>query len=173
MNTISDFKKGILYCILFIIFQIALIRVASGQNNDFERWAPMAKVIHFCTGIPASVQLAQAFNETNFGRADTIGKMYNNVFAIMDFENDYWVFHSAPALGCWGRHTYQWRVYFHPIISWIDHAIFMRVHNAHLIGKSWKQWMSAKYSGWNKYWGRIEDIILKYKLYKYDSICSI
>jgi hypothetical protein len=157
--------------VLFLIFQICLIRYAqAATNDDFKSHATQAKVIQIFTGVPASIQLAQAFCETNFGRADTIGNIYNNVFAIMDFDFDYWEGHNGKALGCWGRKSHTWRRYFHPLVSWLDHAYFFHVHAPNHIGKDWQYWCSnpPKYSGYSKYWAKIKRTIIKYKLYEYD-----
>jgi len=162
--------KGYAIGALFLILQVFIIRSAkANQITDFDSHAPLAKVIQLFSGVPASVQLAQAYCETNFGRADTIGTMYNNVFAIMDFEGDYWEFGNGPALGCWGKRTYIWRRYAHPTLSWIDHAYFFMVHNPSHLHKPWSYWCAnpVRY-GRRGYWNKIRKTIIEFGLDRYD-----
>ena len=178
--------KGYAIGALFLILQVFIIRSAkANQITDFDRHAPLAKVIQLFSGVPASVQLAQAYCETNFGARDTIGFFdkklnriryldtigyhYSNIFAIMDFEGDYWEFGSKPALGCWGKRTYIWRRYAHPTLSWIDHAYFFMVHNPSHLHKPWWYWCAnpVRY-GRRGYWNKIRKTIIEFGLDRYD-----
>ena len=164
-------KKTIIASILFIIWNILVISYAqAATEDDFKAHALQAKVIHLLTGVPASIQLAQAYCETNFGKAEGIGTDLNNVFAIMDFPNDYWEFGNKKLLGAYGRYIYTWRDYIHPIVSWIDHAYFFTVHAKFQLCKNWQFWCSnpPRYSGHPDYWSKIKRTIIKYKLYNHD-----
>lgn len=163
---------------------IPLLCFANSCPSNFDKWASTAKVLQVITGVPASVQLAQAYCETNFGAKDTIGYSresgersyrdtvgyyFNNHFAIMDFKNDYWEFGNNSANGCWGLRRYCWRWYIHPIVSWIDHAYFLWLHNPKHRHKSWQYWCNnpVRY-GRKGYWGKIRRTIVRYNLYQYD-----
>ena len=156
---------------ILIIFNFCLIlQLNAAPKDDIKAHVLQAQIIHLFSGVPASIQLAQAYCETKFGQAQGIGTDLNNVFAIMDFPNDYWEFGNKKLLGAYGRNTYTWRDYIHPIISWIDHAYFFTVHAKKQLGKDWKFWCSnpPKYSNHKDYWPKIKRTILKYKLYQYD-----
>ena len=167
----TDKQKFIIASILYLLSNILIISYAQANaKDDFKAHALQAQVIELFTGVPASIQLAQAYCETNFGAAKVIGTEFNNVFAIMDFDGDYWEFGNGQALGCWGRKMYTWRRYVHPIISWIDHAYFFTVHAKQQLGKPWHFWCDypPKYSSHRKYWSKIRKTIIKYNLNKYD-----
>lgn len=173
------FFLGLSYFILLVIF---LSKAQAGTDDVFQRHVLKAQILQYITGVPASIQLAQGWCETGFGRPDTIGYErdsvvryrdtvgyhFCNVFAIMDFPGDYYTGPSATAMGCYHRTTYTWRVYIHPIFSWIDHAYFLWLHNPSRRGKPWNYWIGAKYGVRPEYWQKIKHTIEKYELYKYD-----
>lgn len=139
---------------------------------EFEQYAWCAQVLFFIDGVPPSVRLAQAFCETNFGKADTIGTIYNNWFSIKDYPEDSWKGKSGPMMDCFGISVCIWRWYVTPLQCWLDHSRYMR-ENAppgHAFN-DWIYWVThpMKY-GWDKYWQRISNTIKIYKLYKYDFI---
>jgi hypothetical protein len=146
-----------------------MMSATSGFSQDFDKYIRIAQVIELFSGVPTSIQLSQGWNETAFGRADTIGTLYNNVFSIMDFDGDYWEFGNGRALGCWGRRSYVWRRYFHPLISWIDHAYFLMVHAPNHCGRDWRFWCDnpVRY-GRRGYWKKIKKTIIQYKLNRFD-----
>lgn len=139
------------------------------SEKDFKRYAPLAQFIQLFSGIPASVQLAQAFCETSFGRADTLGTLYYNVFAIKDFPGDYWEGGNGPMMDCYGIKSADWRRYVHPLISWLDHAYFLKTMNPNHCLKPWEYWCRnpVRY-GSPGYWDKIAKTIKHYRLYKYD-----
>ena len=179
-------KKFIISSILFIIWNCLVISYANaGTNNDFKSHALQAQVIQLFSGVPASVQLAHAYCETNFGARDTIGFFdkklnriryldtigyhYNNIFSIMDFENDYWKLGFGFAFNWDATKRYKWRRYAHPLISWIDHAYFFMTHNPTHLYRPWEYWCDnpVKY-GKKGYWVKIKKTIIKYNLQRFD-----
>lgn len=167
----TDSQKFILAFTLYLLSNILIISYAqAATKDDFKAHALQAQVIEYLTAVPASIQLAQAYCETNFGSAPVIGTEFNNVFAIMDFPNDYWTWGNGKALGCWGRTVYTWRRYPHPIVSWLDHAYFLTLHAKSQLNRPWWFWCDfpPKYSGNKNYWPKIRQTIIKYKLYEYD-----
>lgn len=139
------------------------------MENDFEVFAPLAKLVYLTNGIPPSIQLAQAFCETGFGRADTIGKMYNNVFSIMDCLGDDWTGDNGPMTEVDGKTTYLWRKYPNRLSSLLDYIAFIKKHQDGHLWQPWEYWIQnpIKY-GNSKYWTKIGRTIEKYKLYQYD-----
>jgi hypothetical protein len=182
--------------ILFLLLLIATISHAAPDHqegaayiSEYEKEIPkhvfLAQCIELFTGLPASIQLAQAFCETGFGRPDTVGFFdkklgrvrymdtigyhYSNIFSIMDFEGDYWKFGNNKALNWDGTKTYTWRWYLHPVFSWFDHAYYMQVHHSGHCFKPWSYWIvnPVRY-GHKGYWKTISKTIQKYRLDKYD-----
>lgn len=141
----------------------------AGPKEDFEALAPFARKCEFWFGVPASIQLAQAFSETNFGRADTIGTLYNNWFAIMAIEGDGWNGPKGKMLGAYKKRVFVWRAYWLPIFSWLDYLLFMHEHASRLLYKPSKAWIAdpPKY-GASHYWQRIRRNIQRYDLTQYD-----
>lgn len=166
----KDRTKFIIASILYIIWTFAVIRYAAASPaEDFKKYAFRAQVLEVLYGVPASVQLAQSFCETNHGRADTIGTLYNNWFSIMDFNTDYWELGSGPAMNWNKTRSENWRRYSYPLISWIDHAYFLWLYNPKYRYKDFLFWCDnpVRY-GRRGYWRKIKKTILKYNLQKYD-----
>ena len=166
---------------------LILLIATNCHAQNFENYAFQAQVIEVFFGVPASIQLAQGYCETNFGapdpggklctingkkvlvHSDTIGNHFNNIFAIMDFEGDYWTFGNGKAFGCWFKRRYTWRKYQHQLLSWLDHAYYLILHNPDHWHKPWQYWCNnpVKY-GRQGYWKKIKSTITKYNLGKYD-----
>lgn len=166
----KDSTKFIIASILYLISIIGVITYASANTaNEFKKYAFRAQVLEVIYGVPTSVQLAQSYCETHNGRADTIGTIYNNWFSIMDFKGDYWVFGNGRALNWNKTRSHIWRRYSFPIISWIDHAYFLWLHNPKYRYKDFLFWCDnpVRY-GRRGYWKKIKKTILENNLQKYD-----
>jgi len=162
--------KFIIISIVWLVLQFIIISAATATPaEEFKKYALRAQLLEIVYGVPASIQLAQSYCETRHGKADPIGTVYNNWFAIMDFKSDYWEYGSGEALN-WNKTKYYiWRRYSSPLISWIDHAYFLYLHNPEHRYKPYIYWIKypVKY-GRSGYWIKIQRTILKYNLQKYD-----
>lgn len=145
---------------------------ADNIEGLFNQHATKAKIVYFFTGIPPSIQLAQAFNETGIGSsiAGPIVNECNNVFAIRYYPGQGWTIYGL-ALDAYKTKKFKWRKYPSKLISWLDYAVFMLIHGKRNLWRSWRHWIDnpVKYGG-RGYWQRVERTILKYKLYKYDNL---
>lgn len=164
-------KNKILVVLLTLLLAIPTAKSSPTIKQYFGIYEQQAKWLYLFFGTPPSVQLAQAYCETKFGSPESgkIGYHFNNVFSIMDFENDYWIFGSDTAKGAWGKVTYTWRVYPSRLIAWIDHAVFMWLYYPRHRFKPWQYWRDnpVKY-GMKGYWKKIAKTIEEFELYKYD-----
>ena len=157
---------------LLILAALFLSLQAKSQTpkDYFEAYAPWAQLVSVMTGIPPSVQLAQAFNETYFGQADTIGRLYNNAFAIKALEGDGWSGKTGTMLDAYGQRVCTWRVYEHIFEAWIDYTEIVKLNAP--AGHFWRPWCywvdnPIKYGG-RGYWNRVQTTIEKYELYRFD-----
>lgn len=159
-----------------IIFKVGLAclffttSLGATPEEDFERYAPLAQLVYAFTGVPPSIQLAQAYNEHNFGRGDTIGTIYHNVFSIMDSPYDEWRGANGWRMDAYGRKSYLWRRYTCNLHAWLDYARFMVLYAPR--GNRWATWERwvenpMKY-GASWYWRKVQKTIIEHQLYKYD-----
>lgn len=142
-----------------------IILMTNPSPTDFDKYAPLAQAVEFCTGIPASVQLSQAYCETRFGIADTIGTLYNNIFSIMDLEGDEWEGENGPHMDCCSSRNFIWRKYGSHLHSWLDYAQYMQRHHSHRFKTPVHTW---KGYGRKIYWKVINKTINEFNLRKYD-----
>lgn len=135
----------------------------------FKVYAPVARAFQVWKGVPASIQLAQAYQETKFGQADTIGTIYCNWFAVMAIDGDDWQGRSGAMLGCYKRKIYRWRWYNNPLECWQDYIRHMTKHGKRNLWQPWTVWVAnpPRYAS-SGYWDRIRATIEKYELWRYD-----
>ena len=154
-----------------ILMLLGLAVSPKTPEQHFEDHATWAQIVQRFTGIPASVQLAQAFNETYFGQADTLGRDYNNVFAVMDLPLDNWHGPSGPMLGAYKRRVYTWRIYPTRLHGWLDYTQIVK-QNAPVdhFGQPWTYWVENPiHYGDRNYWKKVRRTIERYGLEKYDN----
>jgi len=147
--------------ILILAFSLLLLSVS--MPKKYERYcnehAFKAQLLQGTTGVPASIQLAQAIFESGGGRSN-IAKQANNHFGIRCGDN--WEggrYYSES--GCW-------RAYDSVGLSYVDHACFLNEHYQNAVGKSWGYWSGLEGYGSGDYWRKIGSIVKRYKLYEYD-----
>lgn len=147
-----------------VIFGLVIFSGFKPKNQAYiQKWAPTAQQLHFETGVPASVQLAQAIYESGAGvsRIATVGNAH---FGIRYFKEEW----QGIIVAAKGGTLY--RAYFSPVDSWVDHACFLSDHYAGAIGKPWQHWVKygTGYGGSSDYWQQVGSIIKIHKLYEYD-----
>ena len=149
----------------FVLLFLLLSFGGSVQQKKayIKKWAPTAQQLHFETGVPASVQLAQAIYESG-GGISKIAVEGNAHFGIMYFK-EHW---QGPTVEAEGGTLY--RAYSSGFDSYYDHACFLSDHYEGAIGKPWQHWVkyATGYGGGADYWQQIEYFINRYKLYQYD-----
>lgn len=136
------------------------------SDNYIEKNIFKAKIMESITGIPASIQLAQAIIESGGGKSH-ISIHSNNHFAIkyypgapMKTTNTYFV----------DRNNIKWRSYQSVWHSYLDHSIFLSYHYPQLRYQSVTTCNQLKGYGSKKgYWKHVHNYIIKHKLYLYDS----
>ena len=135
-----------------------------------ERHKLKANLLEHSTGVPTSVQLAQAIIESGGGRSN-IAKRAKNHFGIKCGDNwtgqTYEVFKKdssgqAILLACW-------RSYSNVGDSYLDHACFLSDYYGNAAGQNWRFWVrNCQGYGGPGYWREVGRVINLYKLYKYD-----
>jgi len=145
-------------------------------NPDFEpknnkeyiyKYYPLALYCEIKYGIPTSVQLAQAIQESGGGKSN-ISKNSNNHFGIKYYKNAYKGKYYTDRIGI------KWRAYDNVIESYIDHAKFLNQHYNEVCFKDYTYWGKLKGYGEPNYWQTIINIIKQSKLHNYDlHKCSI
>lgn len=160
------------FAMLFAMLLSPLKGLSKNQpppESLFEVYAPVARAFQAWKGVPASIQLAQAYQETKFGQADTIGTIYCNWFAVMAIDGDGWQGRSGPMLGCYKRKIYHWRWYSHPLECWQDYIRHMAKYGKRNLWQPWTAWVAdpPRYAG-SGYWDKIRATIEKYELWRYD-----
>jgi flagellum-specific peptidoglycan hydrolase FlgJ len=146
-----------------ILFALVAFKNDDRQIDQFiKEWAPAAMKIDNECGIPASIQLAQAWYESNGGISD-VGKASNNHFGIKAFP-------SWKGLVYTTKKGTKYRAYQTGLESWDDHAIFLHKHYIKAVGQDWKHWVKwcRGYGGGAEYWKVLGNIIEQNKLYLYD-----
>jgi flagellum-specific peptidoglycan hydrolase FlgJ len=119
-----------------------------------------AQILEYITGVPTSIQLAQAIYESAGGKSN-IAKKANNHFGIRCGDN-------------WNGERYKsrsgcWRKYSSALDSYIDHAAYLQHYYPNACGKDWQHWVKyCKGYGGANYWQKIGKIIKQYNLDKYD-----
>lgn len=121
-----------------------------------------AQLLEYQTGVPTSVQLAQAIIESGAGRSK-LAKVSNNHFGIKKGDN--W---SGETFSFKGS-SVKWRKYPNIGLSYIDHACFLSDNYGGACGKPWSYWVKyCKGYGGPDYWQRVGEIITLYNLNKFD-----
>lgn len=156
-------KQLIGFIILF-----ALVAFKQPENNHFDNYIKenykTAQEFQKEYGVPASIQLAQAWYESHGGTSN-VAKCSNNHFGIKAF-NDW----SGKTCPC--EDNSKVRAYDSVYESYKDHAIFLNKYYKGAIGKDWKHWVKwcKGYGGHPNYWGELGKIIEQNELWKYDRI---
>ena len=146
-----------------LLYKLALILFLEPTNNQeyIIKYYPIAYLCDWKYGVPTSVQLAQAIQESGGGRSN-IAKNSNNHFGIKYYKNAYKGKYYTDRRGI------KWRAYDSVIESYIDHAKFLNQHYNKVCFKDYTHWAKLKGYGEHNYWNIISQIIKQSKLYNYD-----
>ena len=135
------------------------------KRHFFDSWHNVAQYHQQQCGIPASIQLAQAWYESHGGNDKDVALCSNNCFGIRAFSD--WkgeIYTTAKGT--------KYRAYSTLSESWEDHAKFLHKHYTKAVGKDWRHWVKwcRGYGGHPDYWGELGKIIEQNELWKYDRI---
>lgn len=146
-----------------LLYKLALILFLEPTNNQeyIIKYYPIAYLCEWKYGVPTSVQLAQAIQESGGGRSN-IAQNSNNHFGIKYYKNAYKGKYYTDRRGI------KWRAYDSVIESYIDHAKFLNKHYNKVCYKDYTHWAKLKGYGEVNYWNIISKIIKQSKLYNYD-----
>ena len=148
-------------------------------SNYIESYKELAIVEMYRSGVPASITIAQALLESNFGESD-LAKNANNHFGIKC--KSYWTgikyYHKDDDLDINGELIEScFRAYETVFDSYVDHSNFLMYtpHYKHLFNlsqKDYKNWaIGLKKSGYAtdpKYSEKLIRFIERYELHKLD-----
>ena len=148
---------------ILILLAICFVLLQSNIPVNYmvycEEHLSKAKALQITTGVPVSIQFAQAIYESGGGRSN-IAKKAKNHFG-MRCGDDWQGARYYSKTGCW-------RQYDNVSLSYIDHACFLNEHYQNAVGKNWEYWSKLEGYGGAGYWQKIGKIVKRYKLYKYD-----
>lgn len=142
-----------LTCLLFIN--------PDNQNSYVNKYYSVAYICEIVYGVPTSIQLSQAIQESGGGKSN-ISINSNNHFGIKYYKTEYNGEFYIDRKGI------KWRSYKTVIESYIDHAKFLNKHYKNLCFKGYKAWSKAKGYGEMNYWPQIIRIIEKRNYNKLD-----
>lgn len=145
--------------ILSIISILFAFTLPKPYQSYIDKHLHKAKMLQHSTGVPVSIQFAQAIIESGAGRSN-IAVQANNHFGIRCGDNWQGERYYSKS-GCW-------RAYKNVGLSFVDHACFLQNHYPHVCFKTWEEWTKLEGYGESGYWKKIGRIIERYKLYKYD-----
>lgn len=145
----------------YLFFLSLFIRDPKSNDEYICKHLFKAKVLEIFTGIPASVQIAQAIVESGGGKS-YIAVNSNNHFGIKYYSNYKGSYFTD-------RNNVKWRKYTNTWHSYIDHALFMMKHYPQLRYNPVTNCNQLKgYSKKAKYWQYIHNYIKRKKIDKYD-----
>jgi flagellum-specific peptidoglycan hydrolase FlgJ len=152
-----------IYKMFLMYFLISLTPDLKPKNNKeyIYKYYPIALYCEIKYGVPVSIQLAQAIQESGAGRSN-IAKNSNNHFGIKYYKNAFKGKYYTDRIGV------KWRAYDSVTDSYIDHAKFLNQHYNKVCFKNYTQWSKLKGYGEHKYWQTIINIIKQSKLHNYD-----
>lgn len=166
-------------CFILAISALNLSFKSSYKSLFIDEFAPLAVKNSIEYGIPASIKLAQAIHESNWGTSDLAQKA-NNYFGIKCKTE--WTgltyMHIDDDRDATGKLIPScFRAYDHKIHSWQDHSKFLRyrkyytqlftLRNDDYIGWA-KGLKAAGYATDSQYDLKLIKIIEQYDLYKFD-----
>lgn len=154
-------KQLIAFIILFLLILFSGFTI---KNKAYiQKWAPTAQRLQAQTGVPASIQLAQAIFESGAG-VSRIAKVGNAHFGIRYFKESW----KGLIVAAEGGTLY--RAYKTPLDSWVDHACFLNEGYTGAVDKPWQHWVKygTGYGGAPDYWQQVGRIIKQHNLQKYD-----
>lgn len=145
--------------ILFIFILLFSVPANTSVKKDYIlKYAHLAVTLQHETGVPASVQIAQAIIESKFGTS-FICRNTNNHFGIKT--GDDWTGESFAGYRCYST----------DVESWKDHAEFMCINYSDNVGLSWDLWCRySKGYGAEGYWDYIRILIIENQLYHFDKV---
>lgn len=153
-----------------MIYQLLLLYFLNSLTPDIEpknnkeyifKYVFVAQYCELIYGVPTSIQLAQAIQESGGGRSN-IAKNSNNHFGIKYYKQHYKGKYYTDRRGI------KWRAYDSVFDSYIDHAEFIHKHYNKVCFNDYKQFRKLKGYGEPNYWNLIVNIVENQKLYKYD-----
>lgn len=146
-----------------LLYKLALILFLEPTNNQeyIIKYYPIAYLCELKYGVPASIQLAQAIQESGAGRSN-IAKNSNNHFGIKYYKRAYNGKYYSDRSGI------KWRAYDSVIESYIDHAKFLNQHYNKACFKPAEYWSKLNGYGEHNYWQTIYKIVKLQKLTNYD-----
>ena len=148
-----------------ILFALVAFKPTEPTKLDLlkAKYAPLAQKYQKEYGVPASIQLAQAFVESHYGTSP-LAIHTNNHFGITkgdDWDGDCTIAEAGKLFRCYDSDT----------ASWEDHAKFLHKHYPTAMGQHWKLWAkNCRGYGGPDYWYQIGQIIQRQKLYEYDRL---
>ena len=140
-------------------FLFLSLNIPKPYQRYIERYKTTAKLLHHTTGVPPSVQFAQAILESGGGRSN-IAQDARNHFGLRCGDNWKGERHYTKS-GCW-------RCYSSPVMSFADHAEFLCEYYPDAMGKNWEYYGSLKGYGGEGYWKEVVKVIRMYQLYLLD-----
>src|SRR5210317_2328984 len=132
--------------ILSLIFFFFSFAIPKPYERYIDKHLHKAQMLQASTGVPASIQLAQAIYESGAGRSNMAIKA-NNHFGIRCGDNWEGEQYNSPS-GCW-------RKYKNVGLAYIDHACFLQDYYPNAVGKSWEEWTKLSGYGERGYWRKI------------------
>jgi flagellum-specific peptidoglycan hydrolase FlgJ len=147
-----------------LLYKLALILFLEPTNNQeyIIKYYPIAYLCEWKYGVPVSVQLAQAIQESGGGRSN-IAQNSNNHFGIKYYKNAYNGHYFIDRKGI------KWRAYDSVYESYIDHAKFLNKHYRRACFKDYSHWSKLNGYAEKGYWKHICKIAKNKKLYLLDN----
>ena len=148
-------KIVLLLALLPLLFAFV---IPKPYQRYIEQHKHKAQMLQHSTGVPASIQFAQAIYESRGGRSP-LAKKTNNHFGISCGDN--WHGQRYYSNRCWRKCKTVGE-------SWVDHACYLQHYYPELCFQSWDKWQRLENYCCEGYWNKIKGIIERYKLYEYD-----
>jgi len=148
---------------LIILLSLFFFKEPETQEQYVKLYTPVAFYCQIIYGVPVSVQMAQAIQESGGGKSN-IAKNSNNHFGIKYYKRAFKGKYYTDRIGV------KWRAYDSVIEGYIDHAKFLNKHYYKVCYKDYKAWQNMKGYGERGYWQHITKIIEKRNYQKYDYV---
>jgi LysM repeat protein len=166
--------------ILFLISFVCFLSVVNAQNGDFradylDRFRPLAIAEHLRTGIPASITMAQAIIESDWGRSRlaTEAKNHFGIKCHTGWDRSMAVYEDDDEKNeCFRKYLSHDR-------SFVDHSAFLKTRPRYAFlfdipNADYKKWAkglkTAGYATNPKYPSILIDLIERYSLAELDDI---
>jgi len=151
-------KIIIILSILSILSMLFAFSIPKPYQRYIDTHLHKAKMLQHSTGVPVSIQFAQAIYESGAGRSP-LARKTNNHFGISCGDN--WLGEEYHSNRCW-------RKYKNVGLSFVDHACYLQNNYPDLCFKEWDKWDRLEGYCCRGYWKKIGRIVERYKLYELD-----